>query len=82
MPTAPLVKCLERDCKLRVARGYCATRARPAWGKPEHKPKRIRGRALQKKRRHLFAHEPLCRLCRRESASTVITSCLSQRRPR
>ena len=40
-------------------------RTRPDWGRPEDKPKRIRGRALQKKRRHLFHTEPRCRKCGR-----------------
>ena len=58
-----------RGCRVRVTSGYCATHARPAWGRSEEKPKRIRGRAPKKKRRHLFAHEPLRRLCRREWAT-------------
>lgn len=65
MPTAPLAKCLERDCKVRVMRGYCAAHARPAWGRPEDRPKRIRGRALQKKRAYLFHTETRCRICKR-----------------
>ena len=64
--------CTHPGCYERVTSGRCEAHSRPAWTKAQPTV-RIRGWQLQRLREQLFAHEPLCRICRAAGVVTPAT---------
>lgn len=72
---APMHVCLEPRCPVLVPRGRsrCAQHARQPWAQSDAATPRIRGRRLQRMRRHLFTRQPLCVLCLAQGQRTLAT---------
>lgn len=73
MTTSALRPCAEPGCPTLVPSGRCATHARPTSHGWRADVTRVRGRELQRRRRRLFAAEPLCRTCAAQGFVTAAT---------
>ena len=79
MPSAPMRPCAQPGCSALVQGGRCVAHGGTGQVYRGHRwdtdrrteVPRVRGRALQAKRRQLFAREPLCRTCASEGRTTL-----------
>lgn len=68
MPMSPLKPCPHPGCSQLTSGGRCEQHKRKAWERDE-KPKRMRGRRLQKEREAGLRRNPICQVCHREPSS-------------
>lgn len=75
MPGYPARPCTHIGCTAlsRDGTGRCTDHPKEAWGKRADAPKRISGRKLQKLRKELFRHSPLCVVCQAAGRVTAAT---------
>lgn len=73
MPSAAPRPCTQPGCGalVRDGSGRCAKHPKPEWAKKQTETKRIGGRRRQALRAALFAADPLCAECKRQSRVTL-----------